>query len=397
MKKSISILAIILFVFNTSYSQNEVCDCKKELDFMVEKIQKMPSYKKQMKGEKLIAFKTSFTELSSKMNAPISIETCFKYLQKQLLLVNDVHSNIAISKKYNGVKNYTSNLFDLVDITNLKDSLSKKSLNEIEGLYAFKDELVIGVFYHNSKSIVTGIILESKLPQWKIGDIKFEASLIQDQKYNLFDYHIERKTPSLLKSITFDNGRVWGYKKIGNTANEELPIKGQTNWEFKQLNSNTQYLYFGHFSNRNKKEHQAFYESVKDKLTAQNIIVDLRNNAGGNKKFSDVYLKLLKNKNVYILTNCFTGSNGEQFTHKLKKLKNATHLGQTTRGVISYGMNYGYSYNSPSGYFEITPTDMDFHEYFEFESKGISPEIQLDFDKDWIQQTLKIMDSKNHK
>ncbi|MBG7612344.1 hypothetical protein IU405_08800 [Polaribacter sp. BAL334] len=395
MKKSISILAFILFVFNTSYSQNEVCDCKKELDFMVEKIQKMPSYKKQIKGEKLKAFETTFTELSSKMNEPISIETCFKYLQKQLLLINDVHSNIAVSKKYNGLQNYTSNLLPQINPENLKDSLSKKSLTDIEGLYSYKDELIIGVMYHNSKSKLTGIVLESKLPQWKMGDIKFEATPIQDSKYHLYDYHIEQKTPSLLKSLTLENGRIWGYKKIGNTANEELPIKGQTNWEFKQLNDTTQYLYFGHFSNRNKKEHQAFYESVKDKLTAQNIIVDLRNNAGGNKKFSDVYLKLLKNKIVYILTNCFTGSNGEQFTHKLRKLKNATHLGQTTRGVISYGMNYGYSYNSPSGYFEITPTDMDFHEYFEFESKGISPEIQLDFDKDWIQQTLEIIQKRS--
>lgn len=391
MKKSISILAVILFVFNTSFGQNEVCDCKKELDFVVEKIQKMPSYKKQIKGERLKAFETSFTELSSKMNELISIETCFKYLQKQLLLINDVHSNISITQKYNGIKNYSSNLSNQIELTNLKDTLSKKSLTDIEGLYAHKDELVIGIFYNNSKSILTGIVLESKLSQWKLGDIKFEATHIQDSKYNLYDYHIEQKTPSLLKSLALENGRIWGYKKIGNTANEELPIKGQTNWEFKQLNDNTQYLYFGHFSNRNKKEHLAFYESVKDKLTAQNIIVDLRNNAGGNKKFSDVYLKLLKNKNVYILTNCFTGSNGEQFTHKLRKLKNATHLGQTTRGVISYGMNYGYSYNTPSGYFEITPTDMDFHEYFEFESKGILPEIHLDFDKDWIEQVLEII------
>ena len=394
MKKSIPFLALILFVCTTSFGQNDMCDCKKELDFVVEKIQKMPSYKKQIKGEKKEAFETLYLELSSKLNESVSIETCFTFLQKQLLMVNDEHSTIAITKKYNGIKNYTSNLLSVVDITVLKDSLSKKSLNEIEGLYAYKDELVIGVFYHHSKSILTGIVLESKLPQWKIGDVKFEASFIQNQKYNLFDYHIEHKTPSVLKSISFDNGRIWGYKKIGNTANEEFPIKNQTNWEFRQINENTQYLYFGHFSNGTKKEHLAFYESVNQKLTAKNIIVDLRSNAGGNKKFSDVYLKLLKNKNMYILTNCFTGSNGEQFTYKLKNLDNAIHLGQTTRGVIAYGMNYGYSYNSPSGYFEMSPTDMNFHEFYDFENKGISPEITLDFSQDWIEQTVKIIDSK---
>ncbi|MDP5093507.1 MAG: hypothetical protein NWQ17_09350, partial [Polaribacter sp.] len=157
MKKSIPFLALILFGFNTSFSQNDICDCKKELDFVVEKIKKMPSYKKQIKGEKKEAFETMYSKLSSKLKEPVSIETCFTFLQKQLLLINDVHSNIAITKKYNGLKNYTSNLLSVVDITVLKDSLSKKTLTELEGLYAYKDDLVIGVFYHHSKSTLTGI------------------------------------------------------------------------------------------------------------------------------------------------------------------------------------------------------------------------------------------------
>ena len=127
-------------------------------------------------------------------------------------------------------------------------------------------------------------------------------------------------------------------------------------------------------------------------MTAKNIIVDLRSNSGGNKKYSDPFLKVLKNKNVYIITNCFTGSNGEQFTLKLLKNKNAKHLGQTTRGIISYGKNYGYYYNSPSGHFTITPTDMNFHRYIDYEGKGITPEIPLDFDRDWIEQTLEIIE-----
>jgi len=130
---------------------------------------------------------------------------------------------------------------------------------------------------------------------------------------------------------------------------------------------------------------------MKTKLTAKNVIVDLRSNVGGNSKFSDPFLKLLKKKNVYILTNCFTGSNGEQFTLKLKALKNAKHLGQTTRGIIAYGMNYGYNYNTPSGYFNITPTDMDFSKYLAYEGKGVAPEIPLDFNKDWNKQTLEII------
>ncbi|PHR69771.1 MAG: hypothetical protein COA67_09430 [Lutibacter sp.] len=124
-------------------------------------------------------------------------------------------------------------------------------------------------------------------------------------------------------------------------------------------------------------------------------MVDLRNNGGGNKKLSDPFLKLLKGKNVFIITNSFTVSNAEQFTVKLKKIKNALHLGQVTMGAISYGMNYGYDYLTPSGSFRILPTDMDFHKFIKYEGKGITPDIALSFDKDWIEQTLEIINKTN--
>lgn len=66
-------------------------------------------------------------------------------------------------------------------------------------------------------------------------------------------------------------------------------------------------------------------------------------------------------------------------------------MGQSTFGIIAYGINYGRSYDTPSKYFQITPTDMNFHEFYNYENKGVTPDIALDFDKDWIEQTLEII------
>ena len=41
----------------------------------------------------------------------------------------------------------------------------------------------------------------------------------------------------------------------------------------------------------------------------------------------------------------------------------------------------------------MTPTDMNFHKYIAYEGKGITPEIQLDFNRDWMEQTLEIIDA----
>ena len=55
-------------------------------------------------------------------------------------------------------------------------------------------------------------------------------------------------------------------------------------------------------------------------------------------------------------------------------------------------MNYGYQHDTPSGHFMITPTDINFHKYIQYKGKGVSPEIPLDFDRDWIEQTLEIIE-----
>lgn len=408
MKKLITISIVFLFTINSIFAQSQTCDCKTDLDFIVEKMQKMPSYKKQIRGDKKEIFENTYQELASKMKQPLPVEDCYKLLLQQTLLVNDVHFSLGYknailsneilkdSLKLEAFKlseTFTNHPKTDMNLAELEQTLEAKPVDEIEGIYNYGEFQKIGVYYSEEKKELIGVLLENTLSQWEVGDIRFRATHTHDNKYNLYYYDADTRKPGFVKSISLENGRLWSYKKEGNTSNFELPIKEQSDWEFKSINDSTQYIYLGTFSNREKKKHKSFYNEVENKLTAENIILDLRSNSGGNDKFSDPYLKLLKDKNVYVLTNCFTGSNGEQFTLKLRQLKNVKHLGQTTRGIIAYGMNYGYNYDLPSGYFKITPTDMNFHKFIEFEGKGITPEIPLDFGRDWIEQTLEIMAS----
>ncbi|WCO03219.1 S41 family peptidase [Psychroserpens ponticola] len=407
MKISTAICIIFLFTVASAFSQSHTCDCKTDLDFIVQKIKKMPSYKKQIKGEKATQFTNSYHTLSTKMQQPILIEDCYKMLLKQMSFINDNHASIKVNEIYlseedskdeiklaafKATERYKNHPRTTRNLSELQEELSKKALEDIEGIYDYYgDEQKIGIYYAGNQKDLIGVVLESSLNQWEAGEIRFYATHTTGHKYNVYHYDRITRTPSQVKSFTFENGRLWSYKKEGNTDNNEFRDASLPQLDFKQINENTQYLYFGDFSNSKKSEHQKFFKDVENKLTAENVIVDLRSNSGGNKKFSDPFLKLLKNKNIYVLTNCFTGSNGEQFTVKLKNLKNTQHLGQATFGIIAYGLNYGRSYDTPSGYFRITPTDMNFHEFYEYEGKGITPEIALDFDSDWINQTLTII------
>ncbi|WP_298901821.1 S41 family peptidase [uncultured Psychroserpens sp.] len=414
MKHLVTFGIVFIFSINSIFSQSQLCDCKSDLDFLVEKLKGMPSYKKQIKGDKLIKFQNTYNDLSQKMVFPISIADCFSLLNQQLMVITDYHASVRAKATYLSEDDYydeqrqqafqNTEAFKnhpkfSMDLAQLESNLKVKSNDDIEGIYNYGSQQTVGITKINDSTIV-GVVLTSTIKIWEPGQIKFVAQKNQFGKYDMYTYHNRSRQLLMVKNLTLENGRIWSYKKKGNTNNYETDIKNKSNWDFKQINDDVQYVYFGKFSSsssENKKAFRRFYENHKNGFTAKHIIVDLRSNGGGNKKLSDPFLKLFRKSKakIYVITNCYTGSNAEQFALKLKKIKGAIHLGQTTYGVLAYGINYGTSYDTPSGHFKVTPTDMNFHKYFEYEGLGVTPDIKLDFDRDWIEQTLEIIDENN--
>ncbi len=393
-------------------AQTPTCDCKADLDFLIEKLQKMPSYKKQIKGEALDQFNDTYSRISAQMTKPISIEQCFTLLQEQMMLINDNHAKIYFNHEYFALEDYDDedkrNAFINSDqfknhprtekqIAALVSELKTKPINDIEGIYNYGSKITVGV-YKTSDLTIEGVIITSKANIWEPGQIKFSAKQNRFGKYDMLSYDDKTKKLRMIKGLTFENGRLKSFKKVGNDNNYELADKHDSDWVFKQLRDDIQYVYFGDFSSfstSNRKAFKRFYDTHKNDFNAKHIIVDLRNNGGGNSKLSDPFIKLFKKSqaNIYIVTNSFTGSNSEQFTVKLKKLQGAKHLGQSTFGVVAYGLNYGTTYTTPSGYFDVLPTDMNFHKYYPYEGKGVTPDISLDFDRNWIDQIIEMIDT----
>ena len=110
------------------------------------------------------------------------------------------------------------------------------------------------------------------------------------------------------------------------------------------------------------------------------------------KKYFMLLKKYVKNGQLFVLVNNGTLSQAEIFTLKLKQLKNVTVLGQQTKGMLSYGSNYGRRKRLPSGKFELYPTDMNNGAVLlPYEDVGIKPDVLLTGDKDWIEQVVEII------
>ena len=105
--------------------------------------------------------------------------------------------------------------------------------------------------------------------------------------------------------------------------------------------------------------------------------------------------KYVNRGHLYVLLNNGTLSQAEIFTLKLKKFKNVTTLGQTTKGMLTYGSNYGKRERLPSGRVEIYPTDMnDNARLLQYEDYGINPDMILRDDSNWIEQVIEIIQKK---
>lgn len=395
-----------------SYGQTEKCDCKKDLDFLVEKMKDMPSYKHQIKkAGKEGYFKSRYTKVADQLNAPIEIYKCYILLNEMMATVKDVHATVTFEKSYLKDEEFqdkkvinsfiTTSTFknhprSNKNIETLKTELALKPVSSLEGIYYYNDLLTIGIYKTEGKNY-EATVLNSTTRLWEAGQIVAFISKDQDNQINIARYSITTYNLRYLKSLAYENGRVLSFRKNNKQRDYSMKIKENGDWEFKKINDETSYVYFGSFnsfSSKNRTAYAKFYADTKDKFNTKNIIIDLRNNGGGNEKLSNPFIKLFKNSkaNIYILTNLFTASNGEQFTTKLKRIKNAKHLGQSTWGIISYGFNRGYRYPTPSGNFKVRPTDMDFHNgFFKYEGVGVVPEIKLDPKTSWVDQTLEII------
>ncbi|WP_299208451.1 S41 family peptidase [uncultured Dokdonia sp.] len=416
----VTVLCIPVFAFaKPALSQVEVaqtsegCDCKKDLDFLANKMEDMISYKKQIKGDKVAEFQKVYAEMSSEMQSPITKVDCMFKLNTLLSVVKDKHASISsngapITDEQYRDTIYRSNFKQTAifknhptvskDLTALRNLLAQAPFDAIEGIYIDKYVGEIGVYETAIKGEYVAVVLNASSDFWGVGQIAYNINHIEGNEYQVLRYHPYSRKLWFQKSMLFYNGKLWGLQKPLDGPNYVEAPAENGDWEFKQLTEDTQYLYFGSFSNRqsNVDAFKTFYATYKDQINAPNIIVDLRNNEGGNSKYSDPFVKILKKSGakIYVLTNYFTGSNGEQFTLKLRNLKNTVHLGQRTNGIIAYGLNYGTGYDSPTGNFTFYPTDMNFHKFIAYEMVGIQPQVSLDFSKDWIAQTQEIIEGQ---
>ena len=402
---------ILLLLPYISFSQNRLND----LTILKDIIKKTPSFKSQIKGQRKKEFDKLYEELTSKVDEKNTDLQHFEILSELVGQINDNHfvlqyiPDTSFDWKRYSDKLYVSDFLKkdyllnhpkvIINIDSLELSLNNKQTNEVEGIYYFQSSShKIGVFKVND-SVYNGMILESLYPIWKKGDLCFILKEKSPNYFHSINYLISQKTLQFNKNEKYKSGELLGYnisKTIKKNSFPFIPDSLKKFYSYK-INSNTRYVRLGDFmvNPTNKKRSSTFFNELKSSMNEKVILLDLRNNNGGGFVISRPFLKLFKRyskKNeIKVLINRNTVSNTEQFVIRLKKYKNVTLFGEDTEGMITYGSNYGRQIPLKSKGLFVYPTDMrGLKKDLQYETIGISPNIYLSNDSDWIEQVLKI-------
>lgn len=416
------LLLIAQFLLTVFLAQAQTNSYGKDLPAFRQMVQKTPSYRAQIKGKKLAAYNELYNRLK---NDSVDDPGSFKYfhnLSQLLFPLRDNHLGffqIPIYSKYalthsidsiQQTREFREYASVVLNIDSLKEVLENAPDDSISGIFYYDTLYTVGV-YENGRDEYVGMVLESNSPLWmknqvalylyKFGLNKYKAIYAHPLNKGLLYYPLEKYGNYSLLNSTFYNANNVVYTKKPDQTDHANPDLSSSKFLLKDINSNIQYLLIRSFQAdpKTSAESKLFYDSIKTALKAPNVVLDLRYNQGGAKKEMKKYLSLLKHYaskgKLFVLINNSTLSQAEIFTLRLRKLKNVTVLGQQTKGMLTYGSNTGKQLRFGSGRFLFYPTDMRGKSaLLKFEDQGIDPEITLHSKKDWILQTIDIINSE---
>ncbi|GAB1463576.1 S41 family peptidase [Pedobacter sp.] len=357
-----------------------------DLEALYTAIQKTPSYKKLLKRDK--AYQKLYEDVKLKIVDADEKQT-FRQLSRLVSAINDNHLGFYRTPDTT-LKPIRISL--PVNTDSLKKQLQQKNKGALEGIY-YASNHEFGLFASGDKTY--------KMISLANGVLMAEVFHTPYDGYDLLLYSGKPVPYNLIKNARLVNGTLLG-TPFTKYKEKKFSIlnKDNENFEYKTLNDKVGYLRLSSFSssNANIKKSEEFHATIVGKLTTENLIVDLRENTGGGYKTSRKFLDQLKKYKgkIFVLQNSATVSNAEQFILELKPLKNVITLGEQTKGMITFGSNYGSKVVLPSGRFTFSPTDMNgIDKELVYESKGINPDVALDtFKSDWITQALEYINKR---
>jgi len=376
-------------------------------------LRRTPSFRAQLRGARRTEYADAFRRAEKQLP---KVETAFErfyWLSQLVAPINDNHISFyrkpdqefdyaryqdsSYVRAFRASQPYRDYPRSTLALDSLEAALKTRSADSLEGIYYYRQALKIGVYRTSRRDSVVGVVLVSYLPIWSPGDVSFLLRETAPHRFWLYSIHPWQKGFAFYRHEKLLNRslKLYGITKALSQPDYGTLPDSLPKFFSRRLRPDVLYVRLGDFMVNpvNRRRSEAFYVSLKDSLTTSELIVDVRNNPGGYFTISRPYLKLIRRyarrHPVHLLVNHQTVSNAEEFVIRLMHRKNVRLYGETTQGMITYGSNYGKTFPLATPNLFIYPTDMrGVRRDLQYETTGITPEVALRPDTDWLEQLL---------
>lgn len=453
-------LLVSLFLFTFLKVSGQDCDCSSQFLYLKNYIESNNPAFQQIKSNlsEYKEYKKQIKKLTQLTEKEKYLERCIIYLEDYFSLLKDNHSGIDFNisrlpidvksqsaiDSFKLTQNYLSFEKLKVDTTSIVAQLKSKAINDIEGLYTNGGNLYLGIV-SSEKDEYKGIVLRKTslldvghvlMDIQKIDSVTFDFTL----HYGLLAYNFQ----NIYKKTHINGGKIpqLGFTKLGIEQ-----VQDKKPYEFRAVDSTSNYLRISSFNIALKQELEIFYQSIDSLIQSKpNLIIDLRDNGGG---ADECYLDLLK----YVYTRPFTidlaevwvspdnikkyenDGHPQELINRMKNAEPLTFIPQienpittwetagtlypqkvalifnkktasSAEGFILYGMQsdkvvtlgensggfLGYgnvkSEMIPCGKYTIRTTTTKYLKKSNYEFVGISPQLMIDDKKDWVETAI---------
>lgn len=398
------LLVVALAFYIPSNGQDKSCNCMDDITFLNERLKKTPAY-----TDSKAHYAKVFNSISEQAKQNPSTFECYYLMNKLALAINDRHLKIYGAKTEmirdlitdsTAVNTFkTSEAYRLypkvtINIDSLENTLALKVMDSNEGIYYLGTTIKIGVLQSTDRNEYSMVVLASENPIWERGQVLGKLIPYGKDYLRFIGGNLNSK-----RLITFaeriKNGTflTYGFQKNPAQTDFSNDTKIAETFGIKELSNTLTYLKVGSFISFYPElaEAEKFYNIIATDLGGKELVLDLRNNGGGGNRNSNILLKMLKEigkyKQIHVLVNHNTGSNAEQFAAKLKLWKNVTLYGDKTNGTISYEIKNSV-YTLPCSDYIAELTSKKHSRFTSYESKGVQPDILLDYTTDWLDQVM---------
>ena len=286
-----------LFLFVSSFAQAQVCNCRDELNFVRNHMEKNhPGFNSDIKDPNQPAYKAFVESLEKKIADDPSGKYCIVYLKQYMRYLNDHHIGInggstvvvkedslpAVEAFYKSSAFLSTERVE-TDSMQLMQYLQQAKEPGIEGIYATPDGTytIALIKKPNDKRDYAGIILNSKTKLWQKGQVKLEIKQAND---SMMDLYIYMRNHSLnYDQVSFNKT---AFELPGWIKQSPIASAGSSTsnglCNFKVLDGDVAYISITSFAGQFSTMLDSFYKAVIPEIKKHSrLIIDVRNNGGG--------------------------------------------------------------------------------------------------------------------